>query len=193
MKRQEAFFHPRSLVDRGASVGAGTRVWAFAHLMKGAQVGCDCNICDHAFIEGGSLIGDRVTIKNGVMIWEGVTIGDDVFIGPNTAFTNDLLPMSRNPNGFQAVPTRVEKGVSIGAGVTVVCGRRIGTYAFVGAGSVVTKDVPAYSLVYGNPAKLQGHICRCKQKLVFKRNRAACRCGLVFRRKSALEVEVASA
>lgn len=179
MKAGKPYFHPKSLVDSKKAVGAGTCVWAFAHVMKGAKVGRDCNIGDHSFIESGAVVGDRVTVKNGVSVWNGVTLEDDVFAGPNAAFTNDLWPMSRNP-GFTLTRTRVKQGASIGANSTIVCGATLGRYSLVGAGSTVTRDVPDYAICYGNPARVKGYVCRCRQKLDFSKNKASCRCGLKY-------------
>ncbi|HTL69816.1 MAG TPA: acyltransferase [Candidatus Eisenbacteria bacterium] len=182
--RGKPFFHPQSLVDRGARVGGGTRVWAFAHVMAGAVVGADGNVGDHSFVESGARLGDRVTLKNGVSVWDGVTVEDDVFIGPNAAFTNDPRPVSRRQNPF--VPTLLKKGACVGANATVVCGVTVGRYAFVGAGAVVTRDLPDHSLAYGNPARVQGYACECRAALVFRSGRAACRaCGLRFRKTGA--------
>ncbi|MGH8513490.1 MAG: acyltransferase, partial [Gammaproteobacteria bacterium] len=149
-----------------SDVGAGTRVWAFAHIMEGAIVGTDCNICDHAFIESGARIGDRVTVKNNVLVWDRVTVEDEVFLGPNAVFTNDLTPrvaFKKKPDEF--VPTLVRRGASIGANVTIVCGVTIGEQAMIGAGSVVTRDVPAHALVAGNPARRIGWVCTCGKTL----------------------------
>jgi UDP-2-acetamido-3-amino-2,3-dideoxy-glucuronate N-acetyltransferase len=151
--------HPLALCD--ATVGEGSRVWAWAHVMDGAQVGADCNIGEHAFIEGGAVIGDRCTIKNGVSVWEGVTLHDEVFVGPHAVFTNDLRPRSRQP--AEVVPTVVQRGATIGANATIVCGITVGAYAFVAAGAVVTKDVPPYTEVRGVPARVVGRVCRCNQ------------------------------
>ena len=181
MKKEKPFFHPKSLVDAKKNIGAGTCVWAFAHVMKDARVGRDSSRGDHCFIEEGACIGDRVTVKNGVSVWKGVTLEDDVFVGPNAAFTNDLWPMSRNP-GFTLVPTWVKKGASVGANATVVCGVTIGEYALIGAGSVVTKNVPPHALVYGNPAALHAFVCRCRKKLKFSGSQAVCGCGLSFQK-----------
>lgn len=168
------FVHRAALCE-STSVGEGTRVWAFAHVMEGATIGRECNICGHAFVETGATLGDRVTVKNGVLIWDRVTIGDDVFLGPAVTFTNDLVPRVafRTPaEEFSA--TRVDRGATIGANVTVVCGVTIGENAFVGAGSVVTRDVPPHALVMGNPARLAGHVCACGKRL----NEALrCECG----------------
>lgn len=134
-------------------VGERTRIWAFTHVLPGALIGDDCNICENVFIENRVKIGNRVTIKNGVQIWDGVTLGDDVFIGPNVTFCNDKYPRSRNPN-FELLETRVLTGASIGANATILPGITIGEFSIVGAGSVVTKDVPPHSTVVGNPATL---------------------------------------
>jgi acetyltransferase-like isoleucine patch superfamily enzyme len=158
--------HPAGLCESD-SVGAGTRVWAFAHVMRGAVVGRDCNICDHAFIESGAVLGDRVTVKNAVLVWDGVTIGDDVFLGPAVAFTNDRVPRSRTLQGERdwLTPTRVDTGASLGANVTVVCGIEIGAYAVAGAGAVLVHDVAPHALVVGNPGRQIGWACVCGRRL----------------------------
>jgi acetyltransferase-like isoleucine patch superfamily enzyme len=145
------FVHDRALVETD-SIGPGTRVWAFAHVMAGARVGGDCNICDHTFIEGGAIVGDRVTIKSGVYLWDGLRIEDDVFIGPQATFTNDAFPRSKQ--SFDCLSTTVRRGASIGAGAVVLPGLEIGERAMVGAGAVVTKDVPPDVIVAGNPARI---------------------------------------
>lgn len=151
--RGEAFIHPTAIVEEGAAVGAGTRVWAFAHVMAGAVVGADCNICDHTFIESQVTVGDRVTLKNGVYLWEGLTIEDDVFIGPNATFTNDRYPRSRHrPDDL--LTTIVRRGASIGANATIIGGVVIGEGALVGAGAVVTSDVEDETIVAGVPARV---------------------------------------
>lgn len=165
----------RLALQESEDVGAGTRVWAFAHVMEGAVVGRDCNIGDAAFVESGAVIGDRVTIKNNSLIWHGVTIDDDVFVGPNTVFTNDLKPrahMPSDPTGWLA--TRVEQGASIGANSTILCGIAIGRHAMIGAGSVVISDVPPYGLVVGNPARRIGWVCECGSRLPEEMSCAQC-------------------
>jgi UDP-2-acetamido-3-amino-2,3-dideoxy-glucuronate N-acetyltransferase len=177
MQNSSYFVHPQALVESD-EIGEGTRVWAFAHVMKGAKVGAHCNICDHAFVESNVVIGDGVTIKNGVAIWDGVTLGDHVFVGPNAVFTNDLNPRAEVKKAHdQFVPTRVEEGASIGANATIVCGVTIGRYAFIGAGTVVIRDVPAYSLVVGNPARKIGYMCECGETLP---ESLVCVCGNRF-------------
>jgi UDP-2-acetamido-3-amino-2,3-dideoxy-glucuronate N-acetyltransferase len=143
--------HPQSLVETD-KIGDNTRIWAFVHILPGAQIGSDCNICDHTFIENDVVIGDRVTIKCGVQIWDGLRIEDDVFIGPNATFTNDLFPRSKQE--FVLMQTSVKKGATIGANATILPGITIGENALVGAGAVVTKDVPPNVLVVGNPARV---------------------------------------
>ncbi len=137
-------------------VGAGTRVWAFAHVLPGARIGRDCNICDHVFIENDVVVGDRVTIKCGVQLWDGVRLGDDVFVGPNATFTNDPFPRSKRHRA-RPLPTIVGPGASIGANATLVPGIEIGAGAMVGAGAVVTRSVPAHAVVMGNPARITGY------------------------------------
>jgi acetyltransferase-like isoleucine patch superfamily enzyme/dTDP-4-dehydrorhamnose 3,5-epimerase-like enzyme len=147
--------HELSLVE-SANVGRNTRVWAFAHILPGAVIGEDCNVCDHVFIENDVIVGDRVTIKSGVQLWDGIRLGDDVFVGPNATFTNDPFPRSRvYQDGV--VHTVVERNASIGANATVLPGVRIGQNAMVGAGAVVTTDVPANAIVMGNPARISGY------------------------------------
>jgi acetyltransferase-like isoleucine patch superfamily enzyme len=146
------FKHPQALVE-STRIGKGTRVWAFVHILSEVRIGADCNICDHVFIETGAVVGDRVTIKSGVQLWDGVTLESDVFVGPNATFTNDPFPRSRRrPKEF--TQTRVCRGASIGANATILCGVTIGRNAMVGAGAVVTKDVPCDSVVAGNPARV---------------------------------------
>jgi len=150
------FIHPDARCESD-SIGAGTRIWAFAHVLPGARIGADCNICDGVFVEGEAIIGDRVTVKNGVQVWDGIHLGDDVFVGPNATFTNDPFPRSRSYDHDVPV-TVVEDGASIGGNATILPGRRIGKKAMVGAGAVVTKDVPDFAIVVGNPARVVGAV-----------------------------------
>jgi len=158
------FIHPTAVVEDGAVIGDGTRVWHFAHIRSGARIGRNCNIGKDVYIDVGVEIGDNVKIQNGVSIYRGVRIEDDAFIGPHAVFTNDLYPRSFNRD-WKIVPTLVKKGASIGANATIVCGVTIGEYAMIGAGSVVTRDVPPHGLVYGNPARLRGFVCFCGRRL----------------------------
>lgn len=153
----QAFIHPQAIVEEGASIGENTRVWAFAHILPGARIGKDCNICDGVFIENDVVIGDRVTIKCGVQIWDGIEIEDDVFIGPNATFTNDPAPRSKKYLA-QYPRTRIRQGASIGANATILPGLTIGRGAMVGAGAVVTHNVPPNAIVVGNPARIQGYV-----------------------------------
>ena len=153
----KAFIHPKAIVEEGATIGEGTRVWAFVHILPGAVIGDDCNICDHTFIENNVKIGNRVTIKCGVYLWDGVVLEDDVFVGPNATFTNDRFPRSKQyPDEFPE--TRVCQGASIGANATILPGLTIGSKAMVGAGAVITHDVPPNAKVVGNPATVIGYV-----------------------------------
>ena len=150
------FKHNCALVESDA-IGLRTRIWAYTHILPGAIIGDDCNICDHVFIENDVIIGDRVTVKCGVQIWDGVRINDDVFIGPNATFTNDLFPRSKqHPDKYET--TLLCKGSSIGANATILSGLSIGMNAMVGAGAVVTRDVPPNAIVVGNPAVVVGYV-----------------------------------
>lgn len=150
------FIHPHSLCESDF-IGEGTRVWAFAHVLPGARIGSDCNICDGVFVEGDVVVGDRVTVKCGVQLWNGLRVHDDVFIGPNATFTNDRFPRSRKyPDSFPI--TTVENGASIGANATILPGITIGSGAMIGAGAVITRNVPPNAIVVGNPARIVGYV-----------------------------------
>lgn len=159
------YAHPQSLVET-SEIGPHTRIWAFAHVMRGARIGAHCNIGDHVFIESDAVVGNNVTVKNGVAIWGLVTIKDNVFLGPNCVFTNDPSPRAyiKKPMS-QLSPTLVRENSTIGANATVLCGITVGRGAFVGAGTVVIRSVPDHALVVGNPARQIGWICLCAQEL----------------------------
>ena len=148
--KEEILIH-ESAICESSSIGQGTRIWAFVHILSGARIGQDCNICDFVYIENEVVIGDRTTIKSGVQLWDGVTIGSNVFIGPNVTFTNDKNPISENAD-FELMFTKVSDHVSIGANSTILPGLSIGEHAVIGAGSVVTRNVLPYQKVFGNPA-----------------------------------------
>ena len=160
------FRHPNALCESDA-IGDRTRIWAFAHVLPGAQIGSDCNICDGVFIEGNVVVGDRVTVKCGVQLWDGVRLEDDVFIGPNATFTNDIFPRSRQRPDQYAV-TVVEAGASVGANATILPGVRIGRGAMVGAGAVVTRSVPPNAIVIGNPGRIVGYVTEARKQGALK-------------------------
>ncbi|MGH9408203.1 MAG: WxcM-like domain-containing protein [Vicinamibacterales bacterium] len=150
------FVHPQAICE-SADIGEGTRVWAFTHVLPRARVGRDCNVCDHVFIENDVIVGDRVTIKSGVQLWDGLRVADDVFIGPNATFSNDKYPRSKQYQS-KVLHTWIERGASIGGGASVLPGLHIGSRSMVGAGAVVTQDVPARAIVFGNPARIVGYV-----------------------------------
>jgi acetyltransferase-like isoleucine patch superfamily enzyme/dTDP-4-dehydrorhamnose 3,5-epimerase-like enzyme len=156
MNQTPFFVHPNAIVESN-QIGRNTRIWAFVHILPGAIVGEDCNLCDQVFIENDVVVGNRVTIKSGVQLWDGITLEDDVFIGPNATFTNDSFPRSKQyPESFAR--TVVRKGASIGANATILPGLTIGQCAMIGAGTVVTKDIPPFAIVVGNPARIIGYV-----------------------------------
>lgn len=174
------FVHPTALVAT-ISIGKETRIWAFCNILAKAEIGEDCNICDHCSIENDVHIGNRVTVKNGVSLWDGMIVEDDVFIGPNAVFTNDIYPRSKVYH-VEVDKTIIRQGATIGANAVIVAGHTIGEYAFIGAGAVVTKDVPAYTIWYGNPAKFEGYVCRCGKRLdvTIETAERECSCGLEY-------------
>lgn len=161
----DVFVHESAYVDDGATIGAGTKIWHFCHVMPGAVIGRDCNLGQNVVVMNRVKIGDRAKIQNNVSLYEGVTLEDDVFCGPSMVFTNVINPRSHVSRKDEYKPTLVKKGASIGANATIVCGATLGEYSFVGAGAVVTKDVPAYGLVTGVPAKRTGWVCACGEIL----------------------------
>jgi acetyltransferase-like isoleucine patch superfamily enzyme len=185
---KNVYIHPTALVDSD-NIGEGTRIWAFTHILKSVSIGTHCNVGEHCYIESGAVIGNNVTIKNGNEVWDGVTLADGVFVGPNVTFTNDLRP--RSPRLPQAArrytkcdwlsATIVKEGASLGAAAIILAGNSIGQFAMVGAGAIVTRDVPAYALVLGAPARVVGWVCQCGSRLAFMEASCKCEdCGLEF-------------
>ena len=159
--------HETAVVDAGAQIGAGTRVWHFSHIMPEAVIGADCIIGQNCFVANKVVLGDRVKVQNNVSLYEGLVCDDDVFIGPSAVFTNVINPRSAVNRKEEFKPTVLEKGVTIGANATIICGHRLGSYAFIGAGAVITSDVPAYALFVGNPGKFHGWMSQNGQQLNF--------------------------
>ena len=167
------FAHPTSLVEKPNAIGEGTNIWHFSHVMPNVTIGKNCNIGQNVFIGKGVSIGDNVKIQNNVSIFEGVALEDDVFCGPSCVFTNVNVPRSQKPQRGKYALTKVKKGATIGANATIICGNTIGKYSFIGAGAVVTKDVPDYTMFYGNPAQIKGWVCECGTKLNFDQDEKA--------------------
>jgi UDP-2-acetamido-3-amino-2,3-dideoxy-glucuronate N-acetyltransferase len=159
------FAHESCYVDDGCVIADDTKIWHFSHVMSGARIGARCNIGQNVVVSPGVVIGDNVKIQNNVSVYTGVTLEDDVFCGPSMVFTNVINPRSHVSRKDEYRPTRVKRGATLGANATIVCGYTIGAYAFVGAGSVVTRDVPDYALVIGNPGRVAGWVCECGVKL----------------------------
>ena len=185
MSEPDFFVHESSYVDQGVEIGSGTRIWHFCHLLSGVRIGKDCRIGQNVVVGPDVSIGSNVKIQNNVSIYRGVTLEDDVFCGPSMVFTNVAVPRSAVPRNQaeDCLPTLVRRGASIGANATIVCGNTIGEHALIGAGSVVTRDVPSYALVYGNPARQRGWACECGVPLAFEGEQSTCAdCGRSYRR-----------
>jgi len=180
--RKEVFVHETSIVEQPCQIGKGSKIWHFSHIMPDVTIGENCVIGQNVFIGSKVKIGNNVKIENNVSVFEGVTLEDDVFCGPSCVFTNVINPRSHVSRKHEFKPTLVKKGASIGANATIVCGNTIGRYAFIGAGAVVTKDVPDYALVYGNPAQVHGSVCQCGVKLQEDENNLVCpECGGIYK------------
>jgi UDP-2-acetamido-3-amino-2,3-dideoxy-glucuronate N-acetyltransferase len=177
----EAFIHESAYVDDGATIGAGTKVWHFCHVLGGAVIGARCSLGQNVVVMHGTRIGDNVKIQNNVSVYEGVELEDDVFCGPSMVFTNVLNPRSHVSRKNEYRRTLVKRGASIGANATVVCGSTLGEYAFIGAGAVVAKDVPAYALMVGVPARRIGWMCQCGERLPDSGTGACATCGSTYR------------
>ncbi len=176
------FVHESAYVDSPCEIGDGTKIWHFSHVLAGSRIGAACTIGQNVMIGPNAVVGNRVKIQNNVSIYEGVELEDEVFCGPSVVFTNISTPRSGTPRNRPEdfLRTIVKRGATIGANATVVCGHTIGEYAFVGAGAVVTKYVPAHAIVFGNPARLRGYACECGLRLTFAGARAGCACGRFY-------------
>jgi len=173
-------------VDEGVEVGQGTSIWHVSHILKGSRIGKACKIGQNVVLGPHVTIGDGVKIQNNVSVYEGVTIEDAVFCGPSVVFTNVFNPRSEVPRMAELKPTRVRKGATLGANSTIICGVTIGRYAFVGAGAVVTRDVPDHALVMGSPARIKGWMCECGVKLIWHNDESTCACGKHFVKNDAV-------
>jgi UDP-2-acetamido-3-amino-2,3-dideoxy-glucuronate N-acetyltransferase len=179
------FVHPAAVIDEGVEIGEGTKIWHFTHIMPGAKIGRNCIVGQNVFIGSGVTLGNNIKVQNNVSIYDGVILEDDVFCGPSMVFTNVFNPRSFISRKKEFRMTLVRKGATIGANVTVVCGNMIGHYAFIGAGSVVTRDIPDYALVYGNPGRMKGWVCQCAEEITFRSGKAVCKdCGKKYKKDS---------
>jgi acetyltransferase-like isoleucine patch superfamily enzyme len=178
---EKYYIHPKAIVET-KKIGEGTKIWAFSHILPGTSIGKSVNIAEHCFVENNVKIGNDVTIKCGVFIWDGIIIEDHVMLGPSATLTNDLYPRSKNVN-YKQLNTIFKKGCSIGANATILAGVKIGEYSMVGAGAVVTKDIPDFAIVYGNPASIKDYICVCGNKMIFNKNdKYSCQCGKTYKK-----------
>ena len=184
------FVHESSYVDEGCTIGEGTKIWHFSHVMSGCTIGKRCNIGQNVVISPGVVLGEGVKIQNNVSVYTGVICEDGVFLGPSCVFTNVINPRAFIERKSEYRKTVVKKGASIGANATIVCGHDIGRYAFIGAGAVVTQNVPDYALVYGAPARIRGYVCQCGEKLHFEEGKASCTaCGKMYEMNEKNEVK----
>src|SRR5437773_5532247 len=181
------FVHESSYVDEGARIGKGTKIWHFCHIMPGAVIGERCNLGQNVVVMPGTRLGDNVKVQNNDSIYEGVELEDDVFCGPSCVFTNVVTPRSHVSRKNQYQRTRVKRGASVGANATILCGLTLGEYAFIGAGAVVTSDVPAFALMVGVPARRVGWMCQCGERLILSGGKAACAaCGATYQESEGL-------
>ncbi|AER67536.1 transferase hexapeptide repeat containing protein [Thermovirga lienii DSM 17291] len=186
---EKYFVHPSSYIDEPCEIGEGTKIWHFCHVMKDSRIGKNCVLGQNVFVASGVILGNNVKVQNNVSLYSGVICEDDVFLGPSMVFTNVINPRAFIERKDEFRSTLIKKGASIGANATVVCGSTIGRYALVGAGAVVTRDIPDYALVYGNPARIKGWVCKCGEKLDFKNDVAACpACGAGYIKVSETEI-----
>lgn len=196
MRHKDYFVHESCFIDEPCTIGKGTRIWHFCHIMKDAVIGEDCNLGQNVFVASGCIIGNNVKIQNNVSVYTGVILEDDVFCGPSAVFTNVVNPRSHVVRKDEYQRTLVRQGASIGANATVVCGVTLGRYSFIGAGAVVTRDVPDFAMVYGSPARVRGWMCCCGVKLALGTSpesveRAECRaCGRRYRKQQLVVTEI---
>lgn len=180
--RKPYFAHESSYIDEGCEIGEGTKIWHFCHIMGNCKIGRNCNIGQNVVISPGVVLGDGCKVQNNVSVYTGVVCGDGVFLGPSCVFTNVINPRAFIERKSEYRKTTLKEGCSVGANATIVCGCEIGRYAFVGAGAVVTGDVPDYAVVYGCPAKVRGYVCRCGGRIRFSHKTAVCpACGSRYR------------
>ncbi len=180
MDNTSVFIHPEAVVETDR-IGTGTRIWRNAHVMPEVSIGKNCNIGENCFIEQNVTIGSGVTIKNNVALWSNIILEDDVFVGPAAVFTNDLRPRAFNKKEKDAlIHTLIKRGATVGANATIVCGITVHEYAFIGAGSVVTREVKPNHMVFGNPARFHSLICRCSESIPAGKNEYTCSCGLQY-------------
>ncbi len=167
MPKKDYFVHESSYIDEPCEIGQGTKIWHFSHVMPGARIGENCNIGQNVVISPDVIIGNRVKIQNNISVYTGVICEDDVFLGPSMVFTNVINPRAFIERKDEFKTTLIKKGATIGANATIICGNTIGQYALIGAGAVVTKDIPDYALITGNPGKITGYVCKCGERLTF--------------------------
>ena len=172
--RNSFFINPTAVIEKGAIVGKGTKVWHFSHIMTGARIGKDCILGQNTFVAKDVVIGNGVKVQNNVSIYEGVTLEDFVFCGPSVVFTNVINPRSQISRRHEFRVTQVKKGATLGANSTIICGTTIGRFSLIGAGAVITKNVPDYAIMKGVPAKFAGWVCECGEKLDFSQDKAVC-------------------
>ncbi len=176
MEEKNFFVHESSYIDEPCTIGKGTKIWHFSHIMQNCKIGENCNIGQNVVISPDVVLGNSVKVQNNVSVYTGVICEDDVFLGPSCVFTNVINPRSFISRRNEYKKTIIGKGASIGANATIVCGHNIGKYAFIAAGAVVTKDVPDYALVMGNPARVKYYVCECSEKMIWQNNKFTCPC-----------------
>lgn len=175
MENEQYFAHESSYIDEPCEIGPGTKIWHFCHIMKDCKIGQNCNIGQNVVISPGVTLGNGVKVQNNISIYSGVICEDDVFLGPSMVFTNVINPRAFIERKHEFKQTLIKMGATIGANATVVCGHTIGRYAMIGAGSLVSQNIPDYALVYGNPARIKGWVCKCGEKLEFNDDQTTCK------------------